>query len=85
MKKLTLIVIAILAMPLAFAEEEKSKTRVIYPKHSKVNLDDLKLEGEMKAPGDFYFQFKPDEKFDSLVKRRKNFHRQMLRDAVLIK
>ena len=80
-----LFMISLFAATISGAWAEEGKKRVIYPKHSKVNLDDLKLEGELKAPGDFYFQFKPDEKFDSLVKRRKNFHRQMLRDAVLIK
>jgi hypothetical protein len=39
----------------------------------------------VKNPGEFYFQRRPEEKFDSLVKRRPNFHREMLRDAVLSK
>ncbi|MBI3535132.1 MAG: hypothetical protein HY072_06570, partial [Deltaproteobacteria bacterium] len=45
----------------------------------------IELEGEVKNPGEFYFQRKAEEKFDSLVKRRKNFHKEMLRDVVLSK
>lgn len=59
--------------------------RVIYPKKSKLDLDAISLEGELKNPGEFYFQYRPEEKMDSLIKRRKNFHKEMLRDAVLIK
>jgi hypothetical protein len=39
----------------------------------------------VRNPGEFYFQHRPEEKMDSLVKRRKNFQREMLRDAVLSK
>lgn len=72
------------AVGLAWAQESP-KPRVIYPKKTKLDLDALSLEGEIKNPGEFYFQLRPDEKMDSLVKRRKNFHREMLRDSVLIK
>ena len=43
------------------------------------------IEGELKNPAEFYFQHRPPEKFDSLVKIRKHFHREMLRDAVMTK
>lgn len=59
--------------------------RIVYPKKSQVDLDGMSIEGEIQRPGEFYFQHKPQEKFDSLVKRRANFHREMLRDAVLNK
>lgn len=75
------------AAGLAWSLEARAaeKVRVVYPKKSRVDLDALQLEGEIKNPGDFYFQFRPEDKMDSLVKRRKNFHREMLRDSVLIK
>lgn len=59
--------------------------RVIYPKKTDLDFEGLKLEGELRNPGEFYFQYKPEEKFDSLVKARKNFHREMLRDVVMSK
>ena len=64
---------------------ESSKPRVVTPKRSEVDFEGLAITGELRNPGDFYFQRKTDEKFDSLVKRRKNFHREMLRDVVMAK
>ncbi|MEK6579400.1 MAG: hypothetical protein AABZ55_09260, partial [Bdellovibrionota bacterium] len=64
---------------------KKKNIRVIYPKKSEIDLDSMQLEGEVKNPSDFYFQHRREEKFDSLVKRRKNFHPEMLRDIVLSK
>lgn len=55
------------------------------PKKTDVDFEGLSITGELRNPGDFYFQRKTDEKFDSLVKRRKNFHREMLRDVVMAK
>jgi hypothetical protein len=69
--------------PDAHAAPKTGKPRVVYPKESRVDFDGLTLEGEVKNPGEFYFQRRPEEKFDSLVKRRKNFHREMLRDVVI--
>lgn len=57
--------------------------KVIYPKRTDLDFEGLKLQGELRSPGEFYFQHRNEEKFDSLVKRRKNFHQEMLRDAVL--
>lgn len=61
------------------------KPRVVYPKRTELDFEGTSIEGEVRNPGEFYFQYRPEEKFDSLVKRRKNFHREMLRDAVLSK
>ncbi|HLD99442.1 MAG TPA: hypothetical protein VJB59_04245 [Bdellovibrionota bacterium] len=59
--------------------------RVVYPKRTDLDFEGTQIEGEVRNPGEFYFQRRTEEKFDSLVKRRKNFHREMLRDAVLSK
>jgi hypothetical protein len=63
----------------AVATEKKSK--VIY-KDTAIDFEGLSLDGELKAPGEFYFQNRNQERFDSLSKRRLNFRREMLRDAV---
>lgn len=60
-------------------------TKVMYPKNTELDFEGTQIEGEIRNPGEFYFQHREAEKFDSLVKRRKNFHREMLRDAVLSK
>lgn len=64
-------------------ESEKKQPKVIYPKKTNLDFEGLKIEGEIRNPGEFYFQHRNEEKFDSLVQRRKNFHREMLRDVVL--
>lgn len=64
---------------------KKKKQKFIYPEKTVLEFEGLSLEGELKNPGEFYFTHRPPEKFDSLVKRRKNFHREMLRDVVLSK
>lgn len=68
----------------AFAEAVK-KQRTIYPKKTNMDFEGAEIEGELRSPGDFYFQHRPEEKMSSLVKRRKNFHREILRDVVLSK
>jgi hypothetical protein len=67
------------------AAGNKAGPKVIYPKRTDLDFEGLKLQGEIRSPGEFYFQHRNEEKFDSLVKRRKNFHQEMLRDAVLSK
>lgn len=58
---------------------------VVYKKKNVVDFDDMLLEGEVKNPSEFYFVHRPEEKFGSLVKKRKNFHKEMLRDTVMIR
>lgn len=61
------------------------KSRVVYPTKSEVDFEGMSIQGEVRNPGEFYFQRRQEEKFDSLVKRRKNFQREMLRDVVMTK
>ncbi len=58
---------------------------VVYPGKTKLDFEGAQIEGELRNPGEFYFLSRESEKFDSLLKRRKNFHREMLRDVVLTK
>ncbi len=59
--------------------------KVVYPSKTSLDFEGAAIEGELRNPGEFYFQHRPEEKMDSLIKRRKNFHRELLRDAVLSK
>ncbi|MGK5087530.1 hypothetical protein WDW86_08225 [Bdellovibrionota bacterium FG-2] len=61
------------------------KTRTVFPQKTELNFDGINIQGEIKAPGEFYFQNRNEEKFESWVKRRKNFHPEMLRDALMTK
>ena len=64
--------------------KEGGKT-VIYRKKNVVDFDDSLIEGELKNPNEFYFVHRPEEKFGSLVKKRPNFHKEMLRDSVMMR
>lgn len=71
----------------AFAADEKSNAKpnrkvVVDPNTQSLDFTGLSLEGELKTPGEFYFQNREQERFDDLTKRRLNFHREMLRDSV---
>ena len=72
------------ALPSAMQQNSKGQT-VIYPGKTKLDFEGAQIEGERRNPGEFYFLSRDSEKFDSLVRRRKNFHREMLRDVVLTK
>ncbi|MGZ3689545.1 MAG: hypothetical protein ACXWP5_02655 [Bdellovibrionota bacterium] len=72
-------------MAFAHAEEPTKGKRIVYPKQTQLDFEGAAIEGDLHNPGEFYFQHRPEEKFDSLVKRRKNFHKEILRDVVLSK
>ncbi len=82
-----LIFLGIGSLTLGQAKEQESEnvSRTVAEKKTVYDFDALQIEGELKSPGEFYFQVKPEEKMDSLIKRRKNFHRQMLRDVMFSK
>ena len=57
--------------------------RILYPKKTELDFEGLRIQGEVRNPGEFYYQRKSEEKLDSLVKRRPNFRRELLRDVVM--
>jgi hypothetical protein len=67
------------------AKPAKQQPRIVYPDKTDLDFEGMQLQGEVRNPGEFYFQHRQEEKFESLVQRRKNFHQEMLRDAVLSK
>jgi hypothetical protein len=83
---LTLIAAGAFALGIAWSTparaDDTARRKVVYPKKTELDFEGLQIEGELRNPGEFYFQHRDEGKFDSLVKRRKNFHREMLRDAV---
>jgi hypothetical protein len=63
----------------------KKAPKIVYPNKTELDFEGTQIEGELKNPGEFYFQHRNEEKFDSLVKRRPNFQKEMLRDVILSK
>ena len=53
----------------------KGTTKTVYPENQTLDFEGMNLEGELKAPGEFYFQNRNQERFDSLTKRRLIFRR----------
>ena len=72
------------ALPPAMQQNAQGQN-IVYPGKTKLDFEGAQIEGELRNPGEFYFLSRDSEKFDSLVRRRKNFHREMLRDVVLTK
>ncbi len=56
--------------------------KIVYLENQTLDFEGLSLDGELKAPGEFYYQNRNQERFDSLTKRRVHFRREMLRDTV---
>jgi hypothetical protein len=85
MKSILMILITFTAVvseakPAAKAADPKKK--IVYLENQTLDFEGLSLDGELKAPGEFYFQNRNQERFDSLTKRRVHFRREMLRDSV---
>jgi hypothetical protein len=69
----------------ADSQPKKKNPKIVYPTRTELDFEGAQIEGELRNPGEFYFQHRHEEKFDSLVKPRTQFHREMLRDAMLSK
>ena len=76
---------ALASDPQGASGRESTSQKAVYARKTELDFEGAQIEGELHNPGEFYFQHKPDDKFDSLVKRRKNFHREMMRDVVFSK
>ena len=59
--------------------------RVIYKKRTNINFDDAIVEGTVSNPEGVYVVTPPEKQFGSLLKLRPNFHRELMRDALLLK
>ncbi len=67
------------------AAEAAEQPRVIYRKKTVIRFDDAVVEGELANPEGVYIVKAPEKKFGSLLKLRPNFHRELMRDALLLK
>ena len=63
----------------------KGKPTIIYRKKTAVSFDDAVLEGSANNPEGVYVVTPPEKQFGSLLKLRPNFHRELVRDALLLK
>ena len=61
------------------------KTKVVYRKRTAVSFDDAVVEGTTNNPEGVYVVTPPEKQFGSMLKLRPNFHRELMRDALLLK
>ncbi len=94
-----LIAMALAAPPALAAEDDDSisvndgksspdlggKAKIIYRKRTAVSFDDAVVEGSANNPEGVYVVTPPDRQHGSLLKLRPNFHRELMRDALLLK
>ena len=64
------------------SDAAQKEPRVIYPEKTELDFEGARIEGELRNPGELYFQRRQEEKFGSLVQPRRNFRRAILRDLM---
>jgi hypothetical protein len=64
---------------------DESEPRVIYRQRTTVSFDDAVVEGSPNNPEGVYVVTPPEKQFGSLLKLRPNFHRELVRDSLLLK
>lgn len=84
MKKTIIFTIASLFIFLPLALQAQRK-KVIYRKKTKIEFSDKLIEGKENNPEGVYVVVPKDRKFKNLLRLRKNFHRELIRDALLFK
>jgi hypothetical protein len=63
----------------------KPSPKITYRQHSAVSFDDAVVEGSTNNPEGVYVVTPPERPTGSLLKLRPNFHRELMRDALLLK
>jgi hypothetical protein len=63
----------------------REEPRIVYKQRTTVSFDDAVVEGTTNNPEGVYVVTPPAKQFGSLLKLRPNFHRELVRDALLLK
>jgi len=79
------LILNLLFSPLATFAEDSPAPKIIYKKKTSVSFDDVVVEGSPANPEGVYVVTPPEKKFGSLLKLRPNFHRELVRDSLLLK
>ena len=85
MKKIFLCFLALLTIAAHAEDAAKAKPKIIYKKKTAVDFTDAVVEGQIDNPEGIYVVTPPEKRFGSLLKLRPNFHRELMRDALLLK
>jgi hypothetical protein len=77
--------LAAAGVALAADNAAKPKPHIVYRKKTTVSFDDAVIEGSTDNPEGVYVVTPPEKQFGSLLKLRPNFHRELMRDSLLLK
>lgn len=64
---------------------QDTRKKIIYRKKTTVDFDDAVVEGKGKNPEGVYVVTPPKRKFKGLLRLRTNFHKELIRDTLLLK
>ena len=78
-----MIIVSLFIFPPLNAEAQKKK--VIYRKKTKVEFSDKLIEGSENNPEGVYVVVPKNKRFKQLLRLRRNFHKELMRDALLFK
>jgi hypothetical protein len=88
MKLVLALMASLLVLPAARAadaDEDMAKPNIVYRKKTTVSFDDAVVESTPDNPEGVYVVTPPEKQFGSLLKLRPNFHRELVRDSLLLK
>lgn len=89
MRVLISMLFALELVSAAFAQDADSggggRKRIIYRKKSTVDFSDAVIEGKGTNPEGIYVVSPPQRKFKGLLRLRPNFHKELVRDSLLLK
>ncbi len=80
MRKL-LVILVVLAVSSSLLAED----RIIYKKKTVVDFEDVMLEGQIKKPTGSFLQDRTKAKFNTLIKMKEDFNKELVRSVDLLK
>lgn len=80
MKKL-LVILVVLAVSSSLLAED----RIVYKKKTVVDFEDVMLEGQIKKPTGSFLVDRTKARFNSLIKMKENFNKELVRSVDLLK
>ena len=65
--------------------DAKTRKKIIYKKKTSVDFSDAVIQGRGNNPEGIYVVTPPKRKFKGLLRLRTNFHKELIRDSLLLK
>ncbi len=85
MKKILTIFLTMGIFILFLPDGAEARKKIIYRKKTRFNFSDAIIEGRESNPEGVYVVIPIQKNFRSLFRLRRNFHKEMIRDTLLLK